>query len=721
MLHIDTPFFPENPYQQIVSDLHCVLHLYNKVISTNETQQTIKPNLDLLNSRNIHPQVPSMLDIRPKQRNRYAKSLARLTFLSKLLDSNFVLSPSAFSKLQRSDPDLKKVFQQFDAGNHPDPFILDQGVLCYKEYLPDLKVSIGRPALPLYLAESVLQSCHIGKIHYSVGEMKQLFQQHFYSPHANNVIMSVFSQCSTCNVTQPHRHKKYIQSYIPDFRPGECVFIDFYQNLPEVTKKDRTFSNILVCIDASSGYLRAAACESLTAANMVKALDEVLCNLPTPRVLVSDHAPGFSSGLFTDHVAQRGIQHIRSVARRSEYLGLAEHGVKMFRTMLQRNIFENGDFKQFDWLAVMPELTNHYNNQKISSKFPFSRSDVFLGPHFYSNFRNLLDEEPDTNLQHNLIQSIYLKRFKQSNNKSLPIEQQIFPGSIVKILHHKDDKKAIRGSRDLQPVLKDLFYVLLSTRTGILAKSLLDASLRSAPYSHVHKISSKDFLLYKSQINWPDIIPSSFKLFAKQQRKQGLQLPPSQYLGYDDAEPAMLSAGSSEGDLSQDRSETDPVLGGESDADESESDAPAGLALRAAADTPEPDPSQLPANNHPTSPDPTQHIPPPTTQTSNHPTDQPDHQPPPDPVTPSILSKGKRYSLRPRETRKLSFKLRQDVATFSRSEPTNQLSRGGTVDLKSDSHKISAVAHYNIFKPANWDLDLSVTEMIFYFTSHANL
>ena len=114
-----------------------------------------------------------------------------------------------------------------------------------------------------------------------------------------------------------------------------------------------------------------------------------------------------------------------------------------------------------------------------------------------------------------LVEQIYLKRFKESSHKSLPLAQIIHPGSIVRYLNHKAERDTIRKSRDLQPILKNLFFVLLSTRTGVLGKSLLDGSLISSPYNYVEKVTPSEFLLFKPHVDWASLLPGNFKIFNK--------------------------------------------------------------------------------------------------------------------------------------------------------------------------------------------------------------
>ena len=720
LLNCETPFYSSDPCQVLVSDLHCLFNFYNRVISpTQEAQHNINPHLEILQQKHIHPHVPSMLHVKPKKRRTYAKQLARLTFLSKLLDSNFVLSSDAFSKIQASDPDLRILINKVK-NNETDQFILQDGILCFREYLKELQISTARPALPLYLAENILENCHMGRVHYSLSEMKTIFEQYFYYPHYDPLALSVFSKCATCSVTKPHKNKKYIQNFIPQFSPGESLHIDFYQNLPEIKANNgKLYRNLLVAVDAASGYLRVAPTQGLTSEEMISAVDSVLNNLPLPRCLSSDHAPGFSSDGFQKHLANRGIQHVRSVARRSQYLGLAESCIKSFRYLLQRHIFDKNNFKTFNWLEHLSELVLHYNNQKCSAKFPFSKADIFLGTNFFSNYRNLHDEQLDTknDLQMKLVEQIYLKRFKESSHKSLPLAQIIHPGSIVRYLNHKAERDTIRKSRDLQPILKNLFFVLLSTRTGVLGKSLLDGSLISSPYNYVEKVTPSEFLLFKPHVDWASLLPGNFKIFNKQLRRQGLTLPHSEYLGFQ-SEEKENSLQQADNEFSQNISERSP-----------ERDIPGpDEGLAAAADwsdyqqSPPPPPAQIrqtPASTpHSASPLPAQDPP------NSQPTGQ-SGQSSMAPVvsTPaahrSILSsKQSGYNLRSRVGRKLTFKGEENVALFRQNDTVKSLEKGQSQVMRSQQPCVQIEAHHNIFKPKFFDIDFSQKEIFVFYCSN---
>ena len=182
-------------------------------------------------------------------------------------------------------------------------------------------------------------------------------------PGITQDVQRFMSKCQECQINRPSLGKTV--SKWPDAEVWERLHIDW------AYVKDQ--GNILVIVDAGSGWIEAFNAGNRTTLTVKYYLSQIFARFGIPRTLVSDNGPEFVSGDLKHWCQSMGIQKMESPVYHPRANGLAERAVQTVKKALQAwNPNLNVTFGAFLQRALM----THRNTSKTRGKTP---AELLLG------------------------------------------------------------------------------------------------------------------------------------------------------------------------------------------------------------------------------------------------------------------------------------------------------------------------------------------------------
>ena len=191
--------------------------------------------------------------------------------------------------------------------------------------------------IPLKGVKPILKLLHVS--HVGVNKTYDLARSIYYWPGMLNDIKQMIDGCEACHSTRPAQPVNPRSTKPPSTSfgaPMSHVGIDLF---------DFGGSQHLVCVDQWSGYPMYQKLASTTTSAVIKVLTGWFNTLGWPNVIRSDGGPQFRSK-FGQFCKDNSIVHELSSPYNPRSNGLAESGVKIVKTILQKCLHEPGDMQR---------------------------------------------------------------------------------------------------------------------------------------------------------------------------------------------------------------------------------------------------------------------------------------------------------------------------------------------------------------------------------------
>jgi hypothetical protein len=131
--------------------------------------------------------------------------------------------------------------------------------------------------------------------------------------------------------------------------------------------------NILIIVDAGSGWVEAFPCNERTAGEVIKCLRNCFCRFGAPMTVVSDNAKEFQADVLREWLTTQGCTQTFTPIYHPRSNGIAERAVQTVKNALKAWNAAMGTFESF----LNRILFNHRNSQSSSRKN--SPAKILLG------------------------------------------------------------------------------------------------------------------------------------------------------------------------------------------------------------------------------------------------------------------------------------------------------------------------------------------------------
>lgn len=196
--------------------------------------------------------------------------------------------------------------------------------------------------------------------------------------------------CFQCIATKstPGRQPGELHPIPPGKRPFHTVHID---HVGPFTRSAKGNKFVLVAVDNLTKFVVLKAVRDTKASNVVKCMDELVCDFGAPVRIVSDRATCFVSEKFGDFRNQHGIQHVLTSPRHAQANGQVECVNAVLVPMLQASI-DRVDCK--DWDVRLRYAQRDLNDLKnaVTGKCPFEALYGSIASHDEGWLRLLTDD-----------------------------------------------------------------------------------------------------------------------------------------------------------------------------------------------------------------------------------------------------------------------------------------------------------------------------------------
>ena len=199
--------------------------------------------------------------------------------------------------------------------NIRDELSIDDGVI----------VRGHRVVVPESLQELYIDLLHTG--HPNAEATKRRAIDTVYWPEISADIERRVSECSVCNSCRHKQRKEpMLMREIPS-RPWEIVASDLFH------WHDQWY---LVLVNSYSGWMEMNSLNTLTSKEVINKMRPHFARWGTPRVLQSDNGTQYISREFAEFAATWGFNHVTNSPTYSQSNGLAENGVKIAKSILDK-------------------------------------------------------------------------------------------------------------------------------------------------------------------------------------------------------------------------------------------------------------------------------------------------------------------------------------------------------------------------------------------------
>ena len=220
-----------------------------------------------------------------------------------------------WKKCSQLELKFKRIFQAFTLNNE----ILYMG---------------SRVVVPDSLKDKIIAKAH--QSHCGMDATTRLVKEEFWWPKMEDHIRKVISRCEAC--MRPSK-AQMVHKWREEDNPWDRVHMDWAHF--------SAIGDILVVVDAKSGWLEAYPCKSRNSATVIKVLRTIFARWGIPKALVSDNGKEFTSNELKGWCKSVGCKKIFSPEYHPRSNGLAERMVRYIKEGLRVAMKINGDYGSF--------------------------------------------------------------------------------------------------------------------------------------------------------------------------------------------------------------------------------------------------------------------------------------------------------------------------------------------------------------------------------------
>ena len=211
-------------------------------------------------------------------------------------------------------------------------------------------------------------------MHNSKQQIKDIFEQNYFYPKANQIIANVKAKCYICSVTNIHPDYNFetgkTRSFNPQ-RPFEAISVDTITGLPKTSSNCTAF---LLIQDLFSKYLTAIPMLNHTAVAVKNAFCTYLMQNGLPYVVYSDSEKSLIS-VISEYARLFNFKYISS-SPQSQHQNVVESGFKQLKKKITKVIYDPDlNLQRNDWMTAVIISLQNFNNETLG-KLPYTKSQI---------------------------------------------------------------------------------------------------------------------------------------------------------------------------------------------------------------------------------------------------------------------------------------------------------------------------------------------------------
>lgn len=196
------------------------------------------------------------------------------------------------------------------------PFFRVRQQLSYDD---GLLLLADRCYIPPPLRKDVFDSCH--QLHTGIHSTTNRIKLTSWWPTLGKDVRLWIRSCSSCSKLRPSFPEE--PNSWPVCGPFERIHADWC-HIPDV-------GNLLIVVDAASGWIEASLPQQRTTANVIDSLSAIFSRFGVPKVLVTDNAAEFTSRELNHFCTVNGVVKMESPPHHQQSNGAAERGVQSIK------------------------------------------------------------------------------------------------------------------------------------------------------------------------------------------------------------------------------------------------------------------------------------------------------------------------------------------------------------------------------------------------------
>lgn len=295
--------------------------------------------------------------------------------VSAILQENIKSLPVTFNMIRaatKSDTTLQKVNEYVQHGWPTSAKNLPTDVQAFYNRrdaissINDCLMYLDRLVIPLKFQRRILKQIHKG--HQGSKRMKSLARSYVYWPKIDAQIEDFVKHCSNCASVSKSPTKATLSSWSIPKAPLERVHIDIAGPV-----RGKYY---LVIVDAYSKWPEVVQSTTISSKEILNRLHEFISRYGQPKTLVSDNGTQFTSAIFKQFCAERGITQIFSPAYHPQSNGQAERFVDTIKTALSKAYDQYNADDHYNLFLFLSQYRATPNENAPDRKSP---AECFIG------------------------------------------------------------------------------------------------------------------------------------------------------------------------------------------------------------------------------------------------------------------------------------------------------------------------------------------------------
>ncbi|UYV83385.1 hypothetical protein LAZ67_23000839 [Cordylochernes scorpioides] len=227
---------------------------------------------------------------------------------------------------------------------------------------------VNRIIIPEALQHSLMNQVHSEYNHPGISQMTRLISTQYYWKGMAKSIQKLVNSCHTCQIIKRPKGKPYgtLGQIPPPQQPFDFISID---TISGFSKYGHSKTYLHVIVDHLTRYAWAFPSKSTSTLTYIQTLKKVL-QQGSPKRLLLDRAPAFTSEKFRKFLLSRGIQPLLTTSNIPQANGLIERLNATITGKLRLLYLEN---RKTSWTKLIKQVFQIYNQSRTSSQV-FHRS-----------------------------------------------------------------------------------------------------------------------------------------------------------------------------------------------------------------------------------------------------------------------------------------------------------------------------------------------------------
>ncbi|UYV66865.1 hypothetical protein LAZ67_4003150 [Cordylochernes scorpioides] len=215
---------------------------------------------------------------------------------------------------------------------------------------------VNRIIIPEALQHSLMNQVHSEYNHPGISQMTRLISTQYYWKGMVKSIQKFVNSCHTCQIIKRPKDKPYgtLGQIPPPQQPFDLISID---TISGFSKYGHSKTYLHVIVDHLTRYAWAFPSKSTSTLTYIQTLKKVL-QQGSPKRLLSDRAPAFTSEKFRKFLLSRGIQPLLTTSNNPQANGLIERLNATITGKLRLLYLEN---PKTSWTKLIKQVVQIYN------------------------------------------------------------------------------------------------------------------------------------------------------------------------------------------------------------------------------------------------------------------------------------------------------------------------------------------------------------------------